>query len=173
MKNINTIKAFGSALLIFSFFIIVLILSVYSLSEDKNETENSTALHIIYQSIGELGSFSTTEDTITTTKVISAINDNIDKPDIEVIVNCYTNTNATHFRDYLRAINFSMGQFCKVQQNLKATSRSTSHQNKSDRCIKPKSIIMSATELDKLDRQYTGDFATDLTRCKITITTQK
>ena len=173
MKNINTIKAFSSALLIFSFFIIVLILSVYSLSEDENEVKNSTALHIIYQSIGELGGFSTAEDTITITKTINAINDNIDKPDIEAMVNCYTNTNATIFLDYLRAVNFSMGQFCKVQKNLKATSTSTSHQNKSDRCIEPKSMMMSATELEKLGRQYTGDFVTDLARCKITMITQK
>ena len=53
----------------------------------------------------------------------------------------------------------------KVQQNLEATS--TSNQNNSDRCTEPKSIIMSVDELEKLGRKYTGDFATDLARCKI------
>jgi len=167
LKNINTIKAFGSALLIFSCFIIILILSVYSLSEDKNEAEKSTALHIIYQSIGTLGGFSTAEGTITITKTISVINDSIDKPDIEAIINCYTNTNATHFRDYLRAVNFSMGQFCKVQKNLKTTS--APHQHNSDRCTEPKSIMMNTNELEKLTRQYTGDFTTDIARCKASV----
>jgi len=156
-------KVFGSALLIFGYFIVVLILGVYFLSEDKNEVESITAQHIIYQSIGELGGFSNGE--ITMAKTINVISDNIDNPDIEAIVNCYTNTSATVFRDYLRAVNFSMGQFCKVQQNLEATS--TTNQNNSDRCTEPKSIIMSVDELEKLGRKYTGDFATDLARCKI------
>lgn len=163
MKNIKTIKVFGSALLFFGCFIAVLFLGVYFLSEDKNEVENITAQHIIYQSIGELGGFSNGEGSMA--KTINVVSDNIDNPDIEAIVNCYTNTSATVFRDYLRAVNFSMGQFCKVQQNLEATS--TSNQNKSDRCTEPKSIIMSVDELEKLDRKYTGDFATDLARCKI------
>jgi hypothetical protein len=156
-------KVFGSALLIFGCFIAVLILGVYFLSEDKNEVENIRAQHIIYQSIGELGGFSNGEGSMA--KTINVVSDNIDNPDIEAIVNCYTNTSSTVFRDYLRAVNFSMGQFCKVQQNLEATS--TSNQNKSDRCTEPKSIIMSVDELEKLDRKYTGDFATDLARCKI------
>lgn len=156
-------KVFGSALFFFGCFIAVLILGVYFLSEDKNEVENITAQHIIYQSIGELGGFSYGEGSMA--KTINVVSDNIDNPDIEAIVNCYTNTSATVFRDYLRAVNFSMGQFCKVQQNLEATS--TSNQNKSDRCTEPKSIIMSVDELEKLDRKYTGDFATDLARCKI------
>ncbi len=156
-------KAFGSALLIFGYFIAVLILGIYFLSEDKNEVESITAQHIIYQSIGELGGFLDGEGAMV--KTINMINDNIDNPDIEAIVNCYTNTNATVFRDYLRAVNFSMGQFCKVQQNLEAIS--TSNQNNSDRCTEPKSIIMSVDELEKLGRKYTGVFATDLAHCKI------
>jgi hypothetical protein len=156
-------KVFGSALLFFGCFIAVLILGIYFLSEDKNELENITAQHIIYQSIGELGGFSNGEGSMV--KTINMVGDNIDNPDIEAIVNCYTNTNATVFRDYLRAVNFSMGQFCKVQQNLEATSES--NQNKSDRCTEPKSIIMSVDELEKLDRKYTGDLATDLASCKI------
>jgi hypothetical protein len=156
-------EVFGSALLFFGCFIAVLILGVYFLSEDKNEVENITAQHIIYQSIGELGGFSNGEGSMA--KTINVVSDNIDNPDIEAIVNCYTNTSATVFRDYLRAVNFSMGQFCKVQQNLEATS--TSNQNNSDRCTEPESIIMSVDELEKLDRKYTGDFATDLARCKI------
>jgi len=163
LKNIKTMKVFGSALLIFGYFIVVLILGVYFLSEDKNEVENITAQHIIYQSIGELGGFSNGE--IVMAKTINVISDNIDNPDIEAIVNCYTNTSATVFRDHLRSVNFSMGQFCKVQQNLEATS--TTNQNNSDRCTEPKSIIMSVDELEKLGRKYTGDFATDLARCKI------
>ena len=156
-------NVFGSALLFFGCFIAVFILGVYFLSEDKNEVENITAQHIIYQSIGELGGFSNGDGAMV--KTINVVSDNIDNPDIEAIVNCYTNTSATVFRDYLRAVNFSMGQFCKVQQNLEATS--TSNQNNSDRCTEPKSIIMSVDELEKLDRKYTGDFATDLARCKI------
>ena len=156
-------QVFGIALLIFGCFIAVLILGVYFLSEDKNEVENITAQHIIYQSIGELGGFSNGEGAMA--KTINVVSDNIDNPDIEAIVNCYTNTSATVFRDYLRAVNFSMGQFCKVQQNLEATSRS--NQNNSARCAEPKSIIMSVDELEKLGRKYTGDFATDLARCKI------
>jgi len=163
LKNIKTMEAFGSALLIFGCFIAALILGVYFLSDDKNEVENITAQHIIYQSIGELGGFSNSESAIT--KAISMLNDNIDDPDIEAIVNCYTNTSTTVFRDHLRSLNFSMGQFCKVQQNLEITS--TSNQNISDRCEEPNSIIMSEDELEKLGRQYTGDFATDLARCKI------
>jgi hypothetical protein len=163
LKNIKTMKIFSSALLIFGCFIAALILGVYFLSEDKNEVENITAQHIIYQSIGELGGFLNGEGTMV--KTINVVSDNIDNPDIEAIVNCYTNTSATVFRDYLRAVNFSMGQFCKVQQNLEATS--TSNQNNSDRCIEPKSIIMSVDELEKLGRKYTGDLATDLARCKI------
>ncbi|MDA7746856.1 hypothetical protein N8878_05940 [Psychromonas sp.] len=58
-----------------------------------------------------------------------------------------------------------MGQFCKIQQNLEATS--TSNQHISDRCTKPKSIILSADELEKLGRQYTGNLTGDLTNCKI------
>jgi len=156
-------KVFGSALLFFGCFIVVLILGVNFLSEDKNEVENITAQHIIYQSLGELGGFSNGEGSMV--KTINVVNDNIDNPDIEAIVNCYTNSSTTVFRDYLRAVNFSMGQFCKVQQNLEATS--TTNQNNSDRCTEPKSIIMSVDELEKLDRKYTGDFATDLARCKI------
>ena len=156
-------KVFGSALLIFGYFIVVLILGVYFLSEDKNEVENITAQHIIYQSIGELAGFSNGESAMA--KTINVVSDNIDNPDIEAIVNCYTNTSATVFRDYLRAVNFSMGQFCKVQKNLEATS--ATNQNNSDRCTERKSIIMSADELEKLGRKYTGDFATDLARCKI------
>ena len=163
MKNIKTMKVFGSALLFFGCFIAVLILGVYFISEDKNEVENITAQHFIYQSIGELGGFSNGESAMA--KTINVVSDNIDNPDIEAIVNCYTNTSATVFRDYLRAVNFSMGQFCKVQQNLEVTS--TSNQNNSDRCREPKSIIMSVDELEKLGRKYTGDFATDLARCKI------
>lgn len=163
MKNIKTMKVFSSALLIFGCFIVVLILGVYFLSEDRNEVENITAQHIIYQSIGELGGFSNGESAMA--KTINVVSDNIDNPDIEAIVNCYTNTSATVFRDYLRAVNFSMGQFCKVQQNLEATS--TTNQNNSDRCTEPKSIIMSVDELEKLGRKYTGDFATDIARCKI------
>ena len=156
-------KVFGSALLFFGCFIVVLILGVNFLSEDKNEVENITAQHIIYQSLGELGGFSNGEGSMV--KTINVVNDNIDNPDIEVIVNCYTNSSTTVFHDYLRAVNFSVGQFCKVQQNLEATS--TTNQNNSDRCTEPKSIIMSVDELEKLDRKYTGDFATDLARCKI------
>tara|TARA_R110001583_G_scaffold9945_4_gene46310 strand:- start:18281 stop:18754 length:474 start_codon:yes stop_codon:yes gene_type:complete len=156
-------KVFGSALLIFGCFIAVLILGVYFLSEDKSEVENITAQHIIYQSIGKLGGFS--NDPYAIAKTINVLSDNIDNPDIEAIVNCYTNTSATVFRDYLRAVNFSMGQFCKVQQNLEATS--TSNQNSSDRCTEPKSMIMSVDELEKLGRKYTGNLATDLARCKI------
>ncbi|MFT6928105.1 MAG: hypothetical protein ACJAZP_003754 [Psychromonas sp.] len=163
MKNIKTMKVFGTALLIFGYFIVVLVLGVYFFSEDKNEVENITAQHIIYQSIGELGGFSNGESAMA--KTINVVSDNIDNPDIEAIVNCYTNTSATVFRDYLRAVNFSMGQFCKVQQNLEATS--ATNQNNSDRCTEPKSIIMSVDELEKLGRKYTGDFATDLARCKI------
>ena len=163
MKNIKTMKVFGSALLFFGCFIVVLILGVNFLSEDKNEVENITAQHIIYQSLGELGGFSNGEGSMV--KTINVVNDNIDNPDIEAIVNCYTNSSTTVFRDYLRAVNFSMGQFCKVQQNLEATS--TTNQNNSDRCTEPKSIIMSVDELEKLDRKYTGDFATDLASCKI------
>jgi hypothetical protein len=163
LKNIKTMKVFGSALLIFGYFIVVLILGVYFLSEDKNEVEKITAQHIIYQSIGELGGFSNRESAMA--KTINVVSDNIDNPDIEAIVNCYTNTSATVFRDYLRAVNFSMGQFCKVQQNLEATS--ASNQNNSDRCTEPKSIIMSVDQLEKLGRKYTGDFATDLAHCKI------
>lgn len=156
-------KVFGSVLLIFGCFIVVLILGVYFLSEDKNKLENVTAQHIIYQSIGELAGFSKSKSTIVNT--INVVNDNIDNPDVEAIVNCYTNTSTTIFRDYLRAVNFSMGQFCKVQQNLEATS--TSHQNNSDRCAEPISIMLSKGELKKLGRQYTGDFTTDLASCKI------
>ncbi|MGB5445155.1 MAG: hypothetical protein WBM99_06575, partial [Psychromonas sp.] len=118
MKNIKTMKVFGSALLIFGCFIVVLILGVFFLSEDKNEVENITAQQIIYQSIGELGGFTNGKNAMA--KTINVLSDNIDNPDIEAIVNCYTNTSATVFRDYLRAVNFSMGQFCKVQQNLEA-----------------------------------------------------
>lgn len=163
MKNIKTMKVLGSALLIFGSFIVVIILGVFFLSEDKNELENITAQHIIYESIGELSGFSNGEATIS--KTINVLNDNIDNSGIEVIINCYTNTSTTAFLDYLKAVNFSMGQFCKVQKNLEVTS--TSNQNISDRCIEPKSIMMSEDELEKLDRQYTGDFAIDLARCKI------
>jgi len=162
LKNNKTVNVFGSALLIFGYFIVVLILGVYFLSEDKNEVEKITAQHIIYQSIGKLGGFSNGE--IEMAKTINVISDNIDNPDIEAIVNCYTNTSAAVFRDYLIALNFSMGQFCKVQQNLEATSKT--NQNNSDRCTEPKSIIMSVDELEKLGRKYTGDFAADLARCK-------
>ena len=166
MKNIETMKVFSSALLIFGCFIIILILGVYFFSEDNNEVENITAQHIIYQSIGQLGGFTNdTNDKVALVKAINELNDNIDNPDIETIVNCYTNTSATVFRDYLRAVNFSMGQFCKVQQNLEKISKS--NQNNSARCAKPKSIIMSAAELESLGRKYTGDFAADLARCKI------
>lgn len=163
MKNIETMKVFGSALLIFGCFIAVLILGFYFLSQDKNEVENITAQHIIYQSIGELGGFSKGEGAMV--NIINVVSDNIDNPDIEAIVNCYTNTSTAVFRDYLRSVNFSMGQFCKVQQNLEATS--TSNQNNSDRCTEPKSIIMSVEELEKLGRKYTGNFATDVAHCKI------
>lgn len=162
MKNIKTMKVFGSALIIFGCFIVVLILGVNFLSEDKNELENITAQHIIYQSIGELGGFSNNQSAIAQT--INAISDNIDNPDIGVIVHCYTNTSSTVFHDYLRAVNFSMGQFCKVQQNLEVTS--ATNQNNSHRCTAPKSIIMSADELEHLGRKYSGDFAADLARCK-------
>lgn len=137
-------NVFGSALLIFGYFIVALILGVYFLSEDKNEVEKITAQHIIYQSIGELGGFSNGESAMA--KTINVVSDNIDNPDIEAIVNCYTNTSTTVFRDHLRAVNFSMGQFCKVQQNLEATS--ASNQNNSDRCTEPKPIIMSVDELE-------------------------
>lgn len=163
MKNIKTMNAFGSALIIFGCFIVVLILGVNFLSEDKNEAENITAQHIIYESIGELGGFSNAEGVMA--KTINVVSDNIDNPDIEKIVNCYTNTSATAFLDYLRAVNFSTGQFCKVQQNLEISS--TSNQNNSDRCAEPKSIIMSVDELEKLGRKYTGDFAIDFANCKI------
>lgn len=163
MKNMKTMKVFGSALFLFGCFIAVLILGVYFLSADKNEVKNITAQHLIYQSIGELGGFSNDERAMA--KTLNVLSDNIDNPDIEAIVNCYTNASATVFRDYLRAVNFSMGQFCKVQQNLETTS--TSNQNNSDRCTEPKSIIIGVDELEKLGRQYTGDFATDLARCKI------
>jgi len=163
MKNIKTMEAFGSALPIFGCFIAVLVLGVYFFSEDKNEVDNITAQHIIYQSIGELGGFLNTEGEMA--KTINVASDNIDNPAIETIVNCYTNSSVTVFRDYLRAMNFSMGQFCKVQQNLEATS--TSNQNNSDRCAAPKSIIMSVDELEELGRKYTGDFASDMARCTI------
>ena len=163
MKNIKTMKVFSSALLIFGCFIVILILGIYFFSEDENEVEKITAQHIIYQSIGELGGFSEGKNEMVNT--INVLGDNIDNPDIEAIVNCYTNTSPIVFRDYLRAVNFSKGQFCKVQQNLEATS--SSNQNYSPRCAEPKSIIMSVDELEKLDRKYTGDFATDLARCKM------
>ena len=163
MKNIKTMNVFGTALLIFGCFIIVVILSFYFLSEDKNEVKNITAQHFIYQSIGKLGGFSNGE--VAMVKTINTVNDNIDNPDVEAIVHCYTNSSATVFRNYLRALNFAMGPFCKVQQNLEATSKST--QDNSDRCVEPKSIIMSEAELEKLGRQYTGDFAADLAHCKI------
>ncbi|PKG39018.1 hypothetical protein CXF74_10380 [Psychromonas sp. Urea-02u-13] len=158
-------KVFGSAVLIFGSFIVVLVLGVYFLSEDKNEAESTSAQHVIYQSIGELGGFSNGESSMV--KTINVLSDNSDNPDIESIVNCYTNSSATVFRDHLRAVNFSLGQFCKVQQNLEATSTSTSNQHNSDRCIEPKSIILSIDELEKLGRKYTGDFAADLARCEI------
>ncbi len=163
MKNIKTMKVFGSALLIFGCFIAVLILGVYFLSKDNNKVERITEQHIIYQTIGKLGGFSNAE--VSVAKSINVLSDNIDNPDIEIIVNCYTNTSTTIFRAYLRAVNFTLGQFCKVQQNLEATS--TSNQNSSDRCSEPKSIIMSVDQLEKLGRKYTGDFTTDLALCKI------
>ena len=169
MKNVQTIKVFGSALLFFGCFIAILILSVYFLSEDKDKVENITAQHIIYQSIGKLGGFSNDEYSIINT--INVISDNIDNPDIETIVNCYTNTSATAFRDYLIAVNFSKGQFCKVQKNLETTS--ASNQKISDKCTAPKSIIMSADELEKLGRKYTGDFETDLARCIVHVRTHQ
>jgi hypothetical protein len=160
-------NVFGSAFVIFGCFIVVIVLGIYFLSKDNNEAKNITAQHIIYQSIGELGGFSNGEGAMV--KTINVLSDSIDNPDIEAIVNCYTNTSATAFRDYLRAVNFSMGQFCKVQQNLEttATATSTSNLNNSDRCTEPKSMIMSVDELKKLGRQYTGDFATDLASCEI------
>jgi hypothetical protein len=163
LKNIKTIKVFTSALLIFSCFIIALILSIYFLSEDNSEVENITAQHLIYKSIGKLGGFS--NDEIAMPQIIDLISDNIDNPDIETIVKCYTNSSSTIFRDYLRAVNFSRGQFCKVQQNLEETS--SSNQNNNSRCTAPKSIILSEDELEKLGRSYTGNFAADLTYCKI------
>jgi len=155
-------KAFSSALVIFGCFVAVLILSVFFLSEDKNEVQNNSAQQIIYNAIGDLGGFSNGQVEMANT--INLLSDNIDNSDIETIVNCYTNSNVTTFRDHLRAVNFSMGQFCKVQQNLEVTSTSNQHNN--DRCIEPKSIILSTDELGKLDRKYTGDLATDLAQCE-------
>ncbi|WP_284203295.1 hypothetical protein [Psychromonas marina] len=163
MKNIKTMKVFGSALLIFGCFIIVLVLGVDFTSEDKNKVESNTAQHRVYESIGELGGFSKGEGV--TANIINEVNDNIDNPDLDVIINCYTNSSVTAFRDYLRAVNFSKGQFCKVQQNLEVTS--TTNQINNERCIAPASIILSADELEKLDRQYTGDLTADLASCKI------
>jgi hypothetical protein len=134
----------------------------FFLSEDKNELENIEAQHIVYKSIGTLGGFS--KSGISMAKTIITLSDNIDNPDIEAIVNCYTNTNATVFRDHLKAVNYAMGQFCKVQQNLQATSATP--QNKSEKCTEPKSIILSADELKKLGRQYTGDYQADIAICK-------
>lgn len=156
-------KVFSSALFIFGCFIAALILGVYFFSEDKSKSENITAQHIIYQSIGDLGTFSNGEAAVA--QAINVLSDNINNPDIEAIVHCYTNTNSTGFRDYLRAVNFSMGQFCKVQENLEVTSQA--NQNSSDRCTAPTSVIMSVDQLEKLGRQYTGDFDTDLAHCKI------
>ncbi|WP_413699622.1 hypothetical protein ACLKMH_19645 [Psychromonas sp. KJ10-10] len=140
-------------------------MSVFFLSEDKNEVKNIKAQQIVYQSIGELGGFSNNsnaEDSLS--KTINALNDNLDNPDMEKIVNCYTNSQVNVFRDHLKAISYAQGQFCKVQQNLEATSATT--QNNSDKCNQPESILLSADELKKLDRQYTGDLQADLASCK-------
>lgn len=165
MRNVKTMEAFSRALLIFGCFIAALILGVFFLSADKNEMKHIQAQQIVYQSIGELGDFSNnsnTEDSLS--KTINALNDNVGNPDIEAIVNCYTNSNASVFRDHLKAVNYAMGQFCKVQQNLQETSATT--QNSSDKCTEPKSIILSSEQLKELDRQYTGNFQADLASCK-------
>ncbi|PKF62476.1 hypothetical protein CW745_03320 [Psychromonas sp. psych-6C06] len=168
MNNIKTMRALVSALLIFACFIVTLVLSIYFLSDDTSEAEEMTVQHIIYQSIGELGGYSDREGTLV--KAINVIDDNIDNPEVEKIINCYTNNSVSAFREYLKAVNFSQGQFCKVQQNIQAVS--SSHQNNADlnnndRCIAPNSIIMNEATLKNLGRQYSGDFASDLASCKI------
>ena len=95
-------KIFANALFIFGCFIAVVILSVYFLSTDKAEVEQNSAQHIIYQSIGEAGGFSKGDGTVV--RSVNILNENIGSPDIEAIVRCYTNSSATVFRDYLKAI---------------------------------------------------------------------